>query len=144
MPYPLGIKMKYNFDLIEQLCRELSFPFKIQNDNLFKVAVGPAIFLCFRNAELDNDCLIEFEGTPWHTHDEFMFSDRHGYYVEMDYLDVLAGLKDGQVLICELHKIGRLKDRWLIHRDYNDEFRYLENDEEIRIWRAVSIHQEES
>jgi hypothetical protein len=85
----------------------------------------------------EDDNLIGFEGAQWHTHDGLMFSDRHGFYVELSYLDLVSGLADGTVLVCEQWLHGELADRWLVHRDFVDEFRYLQNGEEIRI-RSVS------
>jgi len=89
--------------------------------------------LLFVNAEREDDCLMEFEGTPWHCHDDLVFSDPHGYYIEMNYFDVLTGLAEGTVLVCELWTNGTLSDRWLVHRDYVDEFRHLQIGDEIRI-----------
>jgi hypothetical protein len=50
-------------------------------------------------------------------------------------MDVLIGLTDGTVLLCERWYQGVLKDRSLVHRDFVDEFRFLEVDEEVRIRR---------
>jgi len=129
--------MRYDIDLIQQLCREVGLPSTSHADERVDIELRPGIVLRFQNAERDEDCLVEFPGTPWHTHDEFMFADGRGYYVELDYLDVLTGLTDGRVLICELRKNGQIMDRSLIHRDYNDEFKYMEEDEEIVVFRAA-------
>ena len=94
--------------------------------------------LCFQNAEKDEDCLIGFKGTPWHTHDNLMLADAHGNYVELNYLDLVTGLKEGRVLVSEREVDGRLVDRWLIHSEFNDEFRYLEEGERIVVRRATA------
>ncbi len=55
----------------------------------------------------------------------------------MEYLDVVSGLADKTVLICELWAHGKMTDRWLVHRDYIDEFRHLQDGDEIRIRPAA-------
>lgn len=130
--------MAYDLKIIQELCEELGFPCSVETDNGIDVRVGSDATLCFRNAEDDNDSLAGFAGTPSHTHGSFDFTDARGYFEELDYLDVLLGLKDGRVLICERWKQGTLQDRWLVHYKCNDEFGYLEVDEQIVIWRAVA------
>ena len=93
--------------------------------------------LCFQNAEREEDCLIGFLDTPWHTHDNLVFAGGRGYYIELNYLDLLTGLREGRVLVCEREVDGRTVDRWLIHSEYNDEFKYLEDDERIIVRRAA-------
>ena len=77
-----------------------------------------------------------FLGTPWHVHDDLMFADGRGYYIELDYLNLLTGLKEGQVLVCEREVENRTVDRWLVHSEYNDEFKCLEAGEQIIVRRA--------
>ena len=79
-----------------------------------------------------------FEGMPWHVHEPFTFADS-GRYIEMDYLDMVSGLKNGLVLVCERWRGANLLERWLIHCEYNDEFKYMEEGEEIRVRRAVTV-----
>jgi hypothetical protein len=102
-----------------------------------EIDLGPAGSLCFQNAENDEDCLIGFRGTPWHTHDDLTF-DGHGHYIELSYLDMLSGLKDGRVLVCERLIEDRLVDRWLIHRDYNDELKDMDAGEQIIVRRVTT------
>jgi hypothetical protein len=127
--------VRYDLKLIHELCQELGFN-SHQSGERLELELSEGI-LCFQNAERDEDCLIGFESTPWHYHDDLMVADGRGFYLELSYLDIVTGLKDGSVLICELWREGQLCDRWLIHRDYNDEFKYMENTEEIRIHRAL-------
>ena len=134
--------MRYDFTLINELCGELGLSSRIRSSDLLEIELGQGAVLCFQNAERDKDCLVGFEGTPWHTHDNFMFDDGHGNFVEMDYLDMLTGLKDGKVLVCERWRLGNVVDRWLVHCEYNDDLNYLEQSEEIRVRRSkVAISQ---
>lgn len=129
--------MRYDLELILKLCKELGFPSHRKNERV-EIALGQGAVLVFENAEQDKDCLVAFSGTSWHAHDDLMFTDGCGNYVELNYLDIVAGLKDGQILVCEQWQRGAVIDRWLIHRDYNDEFKYMEEGEELRVRRPTS------
>jgi hypothetical protein len=102
-----------------------------------RVDLGRGAVLGFRNAEREKDCLIEFPDTPWHTHDDLVFADARGNCIELDYINLLTGLKEGRVLICEQEVWGRTVDRWLIHSEYNDKLKYLQERERIIIHRAA-------
>jgi hypothetical protein len=129
--------MRYDLDLVNQLCREIGLIVRADTDRRVEVDLGRDAVLCFQNAEREEDCLICFLGTPWHTHDNLMFADASGNCVELDYLNLLTGLKEGRVLVCELEVKGQTVDRWLIHCEYNDEFRYLKEDERIIVRRGL-------
>lgn len=129
--------MRYDLKLIHELCQELGLRSSFRSDDLLAIVLGEDCVLVFQNAERDEDCLVAFDGTLWHTHDVFMFADCRGYYTEMNYLDVVSGLKDGVILICERWLDDRLVDRWLIHRDFNNEFKYMDETEVIRVRRPV-------
>jgi hypothetical protein len=66
-----------------------------------------------------------------------MFVDGRGNCVELDYLNLLTGLKEGRVLIGEREVGAVVVDRWLIHSQCNDEFKYLEQGERIIVRRAT-------
>lgn len=129
--------MRYELDLVNQLCREIGLVVRSDNDHRIDVDLGRDAILCFQNAEREEDCLIGFLGMPWHTHDNLMFDDGRGNYIELDYLDLLTGLKEGHVLVCEREVKGRTVDMWLVHSEYNDEFKYLEEGERIIVRRAT-------
>jgi len=128
--------MRYDLDLANVVCSEQGFPTVQTNDRL-EATLGKDAVLCIQNDERDEDCLIGFKDTPWHTHDDFMFSGARGYFIEMGYLEVLAGLGDGSILVCELIDLGTIKDRWLIHRDYNNEYTHMQLGEQIVVSRAT-------
>lgn len=129
--------MRYELDLVNQLCREIGLVVRSDNDHRIDVDLGRDAILCFQNAEREEDCLIGFLGMPWHTHEDLMFDDGRGNYIELDYLDLLTGLKEGHVLVCEREVKGRTVDMWLVHSEYNDEFKYLEEGERIIVRRAT-------
>lgn len=130
--------MKYDLDLIQELCSELSLRVAARSSNKVAVELDEGTVLIFINAELEEDSLIGFEGGGWHYHDDLTCWNGHGSSIELDYFDVLTGLADGSVLICERWADGQLHERTLVHRDYVNEFRFLRVGEEIRIRRAPS------
>jgi hypothetical protein len=90
--------MRYDLITAHTRCSELGLASTIQSNERLEVVVGQGIVWCLQNAEVDQDCLIGFEGTPWHVHDDLMFSDAHDNFVEMSYLEMLACIADGQLL----------------------------------------------
>lgn len=129
--------MLLDLAMIADLCREVGLRSTRRSADEVAVQLESEVTLLFQNVPQDDDCLIGFEGTQWHTHDGLTCANQHGCYVELTYLDVVSGLANGTVLICELRTRGELTDRWLVHRDFVDEFRFLQDGEEIRI-RPVS------
>jgi hypothetical protein len=127
--------MWYDLDLVHQLCGEIGLRSSMSSPDELAIELADGVRLTFKNLEREEDCLVGFNGTPWHTHGDFSFYDGRGHYVEMEYRDVIAGLADGRVLICERSVSGVIANRWLIHRDYIDEFKYMEPGEQISVWR---------
>lgn len=130
--------MRYDLDILNEYCREIGLAARIADQSHFEVFLGNGAVLCFQNAEREQDCLMGLLDTPWHTHDDLMFADPRGHFIELDPLNLLSGLMAGTVLVCERRLEGKLVDRWLVHSEYNDEFRYLEPGEEIIVRRANS------
>ena len=130
--------MKYDLDLIQELCSELSLRVAARSSNEVAVELDEGTVLIFVNAELEKDSLIGFEGGGWHYHDDLTCWDGPSSTIDLEYFDVLTGLADGAVLICEQWVDGQLHDRSLVHRGYVNEFRYMRIGEEIRIRRARS------
>jgi hypothetical protein len=129
--------MRFEIGLIFELCCEIGLKARAIQGKRVEIDVGENAVLCFENAEgEEDDCVVGFLGTPWHAHGNLEFADPRGLYVELDYLGVISALVDGTVLICERHAGGNLTDRWLIHRDYNDEFDYMETGERFVVRRA--------
>jgi len=125
--------MQYDLEMIADLCDELFFPHRMSTPNEVLVELETGVELVFLNWPDEDDCLMGISGTDWHTHGSLTCADRHGHYVELTYLDVLTGLADGTVLLCELWRSDGLADRWIGHKDFLDDFRYMEKGEEIRV-----------
>ena len=135
--------MRYDLTLIHELCGEIGLPSTLRSPEELAIELAGGVVLCFQNSDKEEDCLVGFEGTPWHTHDDFQFADHHGYHISMNYFDVVAAIPEGKILVGELWNCDRLVDRWLIHRDYVDEFRHMEEGDEVRI-RRVSLSKRQS
>ncbi len=125
--------MLFDLGMVADLCEEVGLRCVRRSPDEVGLPLEPGVTLLFGNAPTENDCYVGFEGTEWHTHDGLTCSDQHGYYIELNYLDLVTGLADGTVLVCELWARGALADRWLVHRDFVDEFRHLQDGDEIRI-----------
>ena len=123
--------MRYDLKLIADFGIENDFQVVQRGPESVGLDLGGGAVLEFCNSEKEENSLIGFAGTTWHTHGKFMFAGQRGYFIEMDYLDVLVGLSEGTVLLCERRIGGQLRQRQLIHRDYNHEFHYLAIDDEI-------------
>lgn len=129
--------MVYDLPLIQSLCLRLGLSKVSLGENTLNVELAPSITLCVVNSKTPDDSLIGFLGTPWHNHGDFSFSRRDGHYLDSPYAEVIMGLGDGTILISERWVGGKLQDRWLSHRDYLDDFRYMEYSEEMRIIRIA-------
>lgn len=139
--------LPYDLELLHEQCNEVGLSSKLSAPDTLTIRLTDDVTLRFTNnvtthfsngPSVNDDTIIDLgDDTPWHTHGhEFQFNDPRGYYVSMDYLDLVAGIASGEILIAELWNKGDLKERWLIHKDYNDEFDYLEADSEIRVRRV--------
>jgi hypothetical protein len=128
----------YDLGSLRVLCEALPAHAVVVAPTSIEAEVAPGAVLCFLNLDPPEDSLIGFKGTPWHVHGGFMFSGRDGQYIEMTAEEALSGLADGSVLICERWLNDHLQDRWLDHRDYLDDFRYMEQGEQIRVTRFTS------
>jgi hypothetical protein len=129
--------MTYDLEVVQQLCSEIGLPTS-RKDQHVEVDLGEGVLLCIQNADREEDCLIGFSDSPWHFHDDLMFADGGGSYIEMDYLNILTGLADGHVLVCERQVGDRIADRWLTHERYNNELRRMEEGERVVIRRATT------
>jgi len=124
--------MTYDLELLAELSKEVGFKqVELLGDSV-EIEITTDAKLVFQNFDSD-DCLIGFKGTPWHIHDDITFEMSQGRFIIMPYIDLITEIKRGVVLICELRNKGDLKDRYLVHKDYVDEFKYMEPGDELRI-----------
>jgi hypothetical protein len=79
--------MHYDLALISELCAEPGLNCAARDVNEVVIHLEVGLELIFRNVTNEDDCLIGFDGTQWHTHDDMSFYDRHGFHTDLCYLD---------------------------------------------------------
>jgi hypothetical protein len=129
--------VSYDLDLVETLSENLVRIGFLREADRVEIEFQPGMVLCFVNHPRDPESLIGFKGTPWHVHGAFKFMDKDYNYIEMDYGDMILGLTEGTVLVCERWHQGQLINRWLTHIEYSDEFGNLKYTDELRFKRLA-------
>ncbi|MEZ4712687.1 MAG: hypothetical protein R3A44_36205 [Caldilineaceae bacterium] len=128
--------MYYDLDALMELSDELGFnPCRMSHDVL-EVIISDGIILCFENLRDKEDTMFGFKGTSWHSHGKLVLMVDNISFVELDELDILMGLKNGDLLIIERYLNERLEDRWLSHQRHAVNVEYMQIGEEIRIRRT--------
>ena len=54
--------MRYDINLIQQLCSEIGLSARVDTNQRVEVDLGEGAVLCFQNAEREKDCLIGSAG----------------------------------------------------------------------------------
>lgn len=130
--------MTYDLLELKEHCLEIGISHDFASPNILSLEISKNANLCIINSEIEKDCLIGFEDTPWHFHGDYSWEGR-GYFGDMDIRTLLTELTMGAVLICEELRDGKLVDRSLVHKSHVVEFDYLNKGEEIRVFRANFI-----
>lgn len=135
--------MLYDLKLLHEFCQELGFTSYFSSDEKLEIKFSEYCVLIFWNNYNSNgsdECIMGFKIEDsgrmfnWHVHGGIMFSDGI-QYIEMDALDILAGLKDGTVLICEIWREGKFDNRLLMHHKITKLFADMDKGEEIKVLR---------
>lgn len=122
----------YDLDMLEELARELRFvPLRVSIDEL--VVRISDVRLRFQNLRTEEDTVAGFEGTADHWHDKLVLMMSEDQYTELNELDILKAIKYGDILISERYVNSQLVSRGLISRKQKQDFRRMENGEEVRI-----------
>ncbi len=129
--------MYYDLDILEELSLELGFASnRISSDDL-EITLIDDIILVFRNLRDEEDTVSGIKGTPSHTHGKLILMTGDSTYIKLDELDVLQGIKNGDILINERYVNNELIDRWLSHKKEKIDLKYIEPGEELRIKRLA-------
>jgi hypothetical protein len=129
--------MRLRLDELHEAALDLGFESVRVDASRVDVTLYPGCVLVFWNLPED-DSLIGFQDTQWHTHDTLGLSTGNGTFIECDELDVLAGLSTGEILIITELRDGVIRDRWLEHKLEPLSLRYLGPGDELRVQRAPS------
>lgn len=127
--------MKLELDIIAGLTKDLGFSSRFGNLNELEIEMSPGIIFIFKNIENEDDNAFGFQDTPWHSHDKLSLMVGDDSYIELNDIEIIVGIKEGNVLLCEQYVNGILTDRWLRHKNEKDDNKYIEAGEEIRIRR---------
>jgi len=128
--------MRIDVRQIHELCIDIGLASTMRSPEELAIELANGVVLRFCNSDKEDDCLVQFEGTSWHRHGDFIFVDSHGHETDMSCLDVVTGLAEGRILVCEKWQRGELVDRWLDHQDYVGPFRFMQEGDEVKIWRV--------
>ena len=125
----------YNIDALEELARELGFVPSRESPDELSVAIGDVV-LSFQNLRDQEGTVAGFErGAIAHWHGNLLLMVADDKYIELDEFDVLRGIKSGEVLVQERYANAELADRWLVHREGKQDFRFMGCGEEERVRR---------
>ncbi len=127
--------MQLDLETISECVRDIGFSILCKKPNHIEIEISKGIIFIFENIEEDDDNVFGFQGTPWHSHDKLTLNTNDNLYIELNDIDIFAGIKDGDILLCEQFVHGVLTDRWLKHKNERDDNKFIEAGEEIRIRR---------
>lgn len=129
--------MYYDLATLQELSAELGFTCSRLSVDELEVLIEPNVALVFQNMRDEEDTLIGFRDTGWHSHGTLMLMLSDRTYVELNELDIVQNLKAGHIVIVEMHVAGELRDRWLAHREEKQDVKRIAAGEEIRIRRLT-------
>lgn len=131
--------MPYDLAAIESYCRSEGLRFERSSPEEVRVQVCEDSLLCFANMDEGRDTYLGFSDSAWHSHGDLMLMTGPDTSIELGPIEVLAGLKSGDLLIAIRSVAGAVKDRWVFHRKEEQDFQYMEAGESICIKRADPV-----
>jgi hypothetical protein len=123
----------YRLDELAKLAVELGLPTRWVDADRLDVTLEEGCVLAFCNLRRENDTLVGFDGTPWHSHGDVQFLTSDTTYVEVDELGILVGLGAGELLVITQLIDGQLHDRWIAHKNERLDLRYVKPGEVLRV-----------
>lgn len=126
--------MHYDLTKLTGFATTLGMEADLVCGDLLRVRFGQDVVLVFKNYTDSGgcDCLMAFEGTPWHSHCRLGLAAGDDDYLELDEFQVLQGISDGDIVAAESLVDGEVRDRWLHHVEGPEDLRCLEPNEELR------------
>lgn len=129
--------MKYRQNKIAELCSEYGIKTNMPDKNRIDVSIYEDCVLSFLNLVDENDTLVGFDKTPWHSHGLVQFLTGPNSYIECDELDIIIGLVSGELLIVSQYLKTALTDRWIMHKNESLDLKYIEAGEELKVCRLA-------
>jgi hypothetical protein len=131
-----GRKMPYDLKSIEDFCRSEGLHCERTSSEEILVRIDSDVGLRITNAESEADIYFGLSDRTWHTHGDAVFMTGLDTYIELGPIEILAGLKNGDLLIGSRCLHGELQDRWIFHRQERQDFQHVEAGEVISIRRV--------
>jgi len=131
--------MSYDLQTIEHACLQHRMRFRRCGDCELEVDLAPHGTLVFANTDGGSDTYLGFRDLPWHSHGKLILMTGDATYLEYEPKDLIEGLAVGDVLVVSQYVRGKLRDRWLTHREEKFDLQYIEPDEELRVCRIAEF-----
>ena len=129
--------MEYRLSKIAELCSEHGLQTSMPDKNRIDVKIRDNCILSFLNLVEENDTVVAFDGTPWHSHGIVQFMAGSNTYIDCDELDIIIGLVSGELIIVSRFLQSKLVDRWIMHKNEPLDLKYIESGEELNICRLA-------
>jgi hypothetical protein len=129
----------YRLEELAKLAVELGFSIAQASACRVDVVLAPGIVLSFNNMVEENDTLLGFVDSCWHTHGRLLLSSGENTNISCDEFDVLVGLAAGEMLVVGQYVHGELRDRWICHKGEPLELADMVTGEELRVVRLGSV-----
>jgi hypothetical protein len=130
--------MLYRLDELALLATESGLVSERISRDRLDVILFEECRLSFCNLTAEDDTLVGFDGTPWHSHGGVSFLAGSLHYVECDELDILIGLCAGELVVVSQFVDGVIRDRWIGHKKEPLDLEHLRTGEELRARRLPS------
>jgi hypothetical protein len=127
--------MRYRLDELASLAADVGLSTERIDDNRLDVLIHDGCRLAFCNLPAEDDTLVGFDGTPWHSHGIVQFLTGDSTYIECDELQILVGLDTGELVIVTEYIAGRVSNRWIAHVNEPLALRDINPGEELRVFR---------
>lgn len=124
----------YDLHAIQETARQHGLPCSFVTPLELEVSVSPDATLVFANLEED-DTILGFRDTPWHSHGKLMLMSGEATYVEYGPAELVTALTQGDVLLVTQFSGNQIRDRWLIHKEERLDLQYIEPDEALSVLR---------
>ena len=125
--------MSYDLEAIEAECAAQQLACQRVSEHEVEITLEPNCVLYFANLIEEDDTMIGFKDTPWHSHDDLTVMTSVDTSAEFSPVEVIKLLSGGVLLVVSQWIDGILHDRWLTHRDDRLDLKYLDPNEELRV-----------
>jgi hypothetical protein len=129
------LSLVYRLEELANLARELGLMSERVSADRLDVILREGCRLAFCNLTAEGDTLVGFDGTPWHSHGIVSFLAGSPVYVECDELDILIGLGAGDLVVVSQFVDGKLKDRWIEHKNEPLDLKHVQPNGELCVFR---------